>query len=305
MRNLTPRQARAVATTAYLFAYPLVMNYRRLYLQAVDPLSSEFSGGFGTWRHTIVSEPRTSGPGRPREDAVYSSIWLDLRSEPWWCTMGAVSPEVSFSGRFVDLWGFLVDDCGAGHRAQDAVLVARPSPVRNVPSDIEGVVSGESGFVVLLTETRWRDPYQLPGVEPERPDIVLEPVSAHLGRAASSPAPAVTWWPWRDRLEITDEFWACANFALSLTTPNHDDRSVLERIAEIGVGPGAPWDASAYPDEILEAIRDGMDDALSDLLEAASEPGGGYPDHARRVEMDRDYFGRAVGALAHSGRLGA
>jgi hypothetical protein len=303
VQNLTPRRARAVATTAYLFTYPLVMNYRRMNRQAIDPSSAAFTGGFGTWRHTSVSEPRTSGLGRPREDVVHSSIWLDLRSEPWWCTMGAVSPEVSFVGQLVDLWGFLVDDCAAGHRAHDPVLVAGPTLVRDVPSDIRGVVQGESGFVVLSTETRWRDPYQLPGVEPVRPDITIGPVSAHLGRAAPSPAPAMTWWPWRDGLEITAEFWSCANFALSLTTPNREDRSVLERIAEIGVVPGAPWDASAYSDEILEAMRDGMDDALSDLLEAASEPGAGNPGNVRRAEMDRDYFRRAVGALSLYGRL--
>jgi hypothetical protein len=305
VKHLTPNRARAIATTAYLFTYPLVMNYRGMYRQAIDPSSSAFSGGFGTWRHTHLSEPRTGGPGRPREEAVYSSISLDLRSEPWWCTMGAVSPEVSFAGRWVDLWGFLVDDCGAGHRAHDPVLVARPSTVLDIPSEIGGVVHGESGFVVLLTETRWRDPFKLPGVEPVRPDIVLEPVSTHLGRAAPRPAPAITWWLWHDRLETTDEYWSCANLALSLITPNRDDRPILDRIAEIGVVPGTPWDASAYPDEILEAIHAGMDHALSDLLEAASELAFDDFTSFRRAEMDRDYFRRAVGALRVSNRLGA
>lgn len=305
MKTLTPRRARAAATTAYLFTYPLVMNYRGMYYRAVDPSAGAFSGGFGTWRYTVVSEPRTNGPGRPREDVVYSSIWLDLRAEPWWCTLGPVSPEVSFVGQLVDLWGFLVDDCGAGHRAHESVLVAKPGLVYDVPSAVSGVVRGESGFAVLLTETRWRDPYKLPGVEPVRPDIALEPVSVHLGRAEPSPAPALTWWPWHEGLESTAEFWSCANFALSLTIPHDDDRPILDRIAEIGVVPGAAWDASAYPDEILRAIQEGIDDALSDVLEAAAEPGVRQPRHLRRAEMDRDYFGRAVGALSLTGRLSA
>jgi hypothetical protein len=296
--HLTPGRAQAVATTAYLFTYPLVMNYRGMYRQAIDPLSSAFSGGFGTWRHTTVSEQRTSGPDRPQEDAVCSSIWLDLQSEPWWCTIGAVSPEVSFVGRLIDLWGFLIDDCAAADRAQAPVLVTRPTPVSDVPSGIGGVVQAESRFVVLLTENRWRDPFKAPGAEPVRADIVLEPVSAHLGCAAPLSEPAINWWPWHDGLETTDEFWSCANLALSLTTPNNDDRRVLDRIADIGVVPGKPWDASAYPNEILEAIRDGMDDALSDLLEAASEPSAVNPGNVRRAEMDRDYFRRAVGALS-------
>jgi len=250
VKHLTPSRARAIATIAYLFTYPLVMNYRGMYRQAIDPSAPAFTGGFGTWRHTHLSERRTSGPGRPREDALYSSIWLDLRSEPWWCTIGAVSPEVSFVGRVVDLWGFLVDDCESGHRAQDPLLVARPAPVRDVPIEVSGVLQGESGFAVMLTVTRWRDPFKLTGSEPVRPDIVLEPVSSHLGRAAPRSAPTVTWWPWHDGLETTDEFWSCANLALSLITPNKDDRALLDRISEIGVVPGTSWDASAYPDKI-------------------------------------------------------
>jgi hypothetical protein len=299
--KLTPRRARAVAATAYLFTYPLVLNYRAMYNQAVDQSAG---GGFGVWHHTTVSEPRSSGVGRPREHVVYSSIWLDLRSEPWWCTVGAVSPEVSVVGRFVDLWGFLADDCAVGHRAHDPVLVATPRTVRDVPADIAGVVRGESRCVALLTETRWRDPFKLPGVEPVRPEIVLEPVSRHFGRAAPPPASAVTWWPWHDGVEVTDEFWLYANFALSLTTPNPEDRPVLDRIAEIGVVPGAPWDASWYSDEILAAVRAGMDDALSDLLEAAAEPAAGYSGYFRREDLDRDYFRRAIGALSQSVRLG-
>jgi hypothetical protein len=297
MRHIALSRARAVAASAYLFTYPLLMNYRDMYRQAVDPSSSVFSGGFGTWRHRVVREPRASGSGRPREDVLHSSLWLDLRSEPWWCTVGELPPGVSFAGRIVDLWGFLVDDCVAGYAARGPVLASAPRPISGVPSEIAGIVKGESGFVALHTETHWIDPYQLPGDVPVGPDMVLEPVSAHLGRAAPRPAPSTTWWPWHDDLEITDEFWPCVNFALSLTAPNPEDRWILERIAEIGVVRGGPWDSSVLPDEVLAAIREGMDDALSDLLDAASEPGAYDLGDIRREDMDRDYFRRAVGAL--------
>jgi hypothetical protein len=305
LKHATPKSARAIAATAYLFLYPLVVNYRRMYRQAVDPSSEAFSGGFGAWRHTHQSELRASGPGRPRQDVVYSSVWLDLRSEPWWCTVGAVSPNVSFVGRLVDLWGFLLEDCEVGNRAVDPVLLAGPAVVRDVPRGVGRVVQGESGFVVLLTETRWSDPYKLAGVAPVGPDITLEPVSVHLGRAAPRPAPSVTWWPTHEGLETTDEFWSCANYALSLTKPSHQDQAVLDRIANIGVVPGKLWDVSAYPDEILEAIREGMDLALSDLLEATGEPGADDFGRFGRAQMDRDYFRRAVAGLRLSGQLGA
>jgi len=298
MKQLTPQGARAVASMAYLFTFPLVMNYRDMYRQAIDFSSSAFSGGFGTWRQTHTSQPRTSGAGRPREDVVHSSIWLDLRAEPWWWRVGDVSPDVSFSGCLVDLWGYRLADCEARRHAGIPVLASAPVRLRDVPPEIEEIARGESAFGVLRTETRWSDPYRLPGDEPVEPDIELEPLTTHLGRTAPPPASTIPWWPWQDGIEVSDEYWSCANFALSLTTPNPQDRPIYERIVEIGVAPGARWAASAFSDEVVEAIRSGMDDALSDLLEAASEPRGrGLLRPVTRAELDRDYFRRALSAV--------
>jgi hypothetical protein len=298
MKDPSPRRARAVSTIAYLFTFPLVMNYRDMYRQTIDPSSPAFTGGFGTWRHVHMSKPRTSGVGRPREAVVYSSIWLDLRAEPWWCAIEEVPPDVSFTGRVDDLWGMTLKDCGALPRANKPLLVSAPARIRDVPREIEEVVQGESAFVALQTETRWRDPYRLPGDGPAPPDIVLDPVSSHLDTTAPRSAGAISWWPWHDDIAISDEYWSCANFVLSLTTPSPEDRRIHDRIAEIGVVAGDRWDVSAFADDVLEAIRSGMDEALSDLLEAAGECGaGGPPGPFRRADLDRDYFARALWGL--------
>ena len=44
--ELTADEARAIAKEAYTFHYPLVMYYRTMYLQAIDPDSDSSSGGF-------------------------------------------------------------------------------------------------------------------------------------------------------------------------------------------------------------------------------------------------------------------
>ena len=299
MRELTFKRARAVAKAAYIFTFPLVMNYWNIYRQAIDP--STCGGGFGTWHHHL-HECVAGSASQWRRDVLHSSICLDLRSEPWWCTLGPIRPDVSFVGRLVDLWGFVLEDFGAVDHASSPVLVAAPMRIREAPREIERIVRGESSFVVLNTETRWGDPDEHPGIEPVRPDIVLEPVSVHLGRGAPRPAPGLTWWPCTDDVTTTDEFWSCANFALTLTTAHPDDRSILERISEIGIISGRAWEESAFPEEILEAVREGMDDALSDLLGAAGESRSSTGNF-RRADIDRDYFGRALGAVRSMDRI--
>ena len=299
MKQLTPKSARAIATVAYVFTFPLVMRYRLMYRQSIDLESPTFSGGFATWLEDRVTEPRTTGNGRPREDVLYASTWLDLRVEPWWCSVDAAAADVSFRGSLIDLWGFRVVDLEPGPSGQ--VLASAPAHLRNVPPQVRVVARGESSVVQLSTETRWKDPYPLPGSHPERPPIVLAPVSSHFGRPVPRGADVGAWPPWFEGLETTDEFWSCANFALSLIVPDRADRHIFEEMAHIGVIPGEPWSASAFPGPVVEAIRDGMNDALSDLLQATANPAAHRSDLGPRSAMDRDYFSRALAALRRRG----
>jgi hypothetical protein len=52
-----------------------------------------------------------------------------------------------------------------------------------------------------------------------------------------------------------------------------------------------------FRDEVADAIRAGMDDALSDLMEAATHWTNHHPNHLHRTAMDSNYFARAIGAL--------
>lgn len=303
MKPLTPKSARAIAALAYVFAFPLVMRYRQMYRQSIDPESPTFSGGFATWVEDRVTEPRTGGSGRPYEDVLYASTWLDLRVEPWWCSVNSPTPDVSFRGSLIDLWGFRVVDLEPGRSGQ--VLASAPARLRDVPSQVEVIARGESSVVQLSTVTRWTDPYRLPGTHPERPQILLAPVSSYFRRPAPRDPGVVAWMPWFEGLETTDEFWTCANFALSLIVPDPDDRHILEQIAHIGVIPGERWTASAFTDPVVDAIHDGMNDAIGDLLEATSRPDVRRLDLSPRAAMDRDYFSRALAAMQRTGHADA
>lgn len=292
MSSLTPTRARATARAAYLFTFPLVVSYGRLYRQAIDTSSATFTGGFATWNDVIA------GHGQPDQDVVYSSLWLDLRSEPWRYAVDEIPLEQSFSARWVDLWGFELESASNGENApRGECVLAAPAGAFGGPRGTGGTLRGESAFVALLTETRWRDPYPIHGAPPIRPAVSIEPMGARPGWPGPVVPPAVDWWPLRDGWETGDDFWSCASFALSLITPHHEDRMLLERITEIGIVAGRPWHASEFPQAIAEAIDDGVDDALSDLMEAA-QTGSVRPASCRgRADMDRDYFARALSAL--------
>ena len=47
---LSPAEAKAIATDAYLYAYPMLYNYKTLFQQAVDPSFPGYVGGFNRFR---------------------------------------------------------------------------------------------------------------------------------------------------------------------------------------------------------------------------------------------------------------
>jgi hypothetical protein len=49
--KVSPEEARAIARDAYIFCCPLAMQYRTMYVQAIDSTSKEYVGGFGKYRH--------------------------------------------------------------------------------------------------------------------------------------------------------------------------------------------------------------------------------------------------------------
>ena len=64
---LTPEQTREIAKEAYIFTYPLVMNYRTMYAQAIKG-----DRQFGKWVHLGLSSPTDFDIVTPNNDTPYS-----------------------------------------------------------------------------------------------------------------------------------------------------------------------------------------------------------------------------------------
>jgi hypothetical protein len=279
--------------------YPLVINYGRMYMQAVDTSSPSYSGGFGTWLDLGGANDNGPDTVAPSSGATSWSAWLDLRSEPWVWTVPKTEPARSSTSRLLDPWGFVVDEVGSfdNRHADRMILLTSPTWIGEVPPGIDRVVHGESAFLRLLTRI---DQETGPDDDPSgniREQQALERLSAHLGRYVPAPTSEISWWPWLAGDETTDAFWSCASFALALIESHPDDAVVVDRIAQIGVAAGQPWDPASLGAEMAEGIGIGMDDALSELMRAAAHPIDPSLLHLSRAGTDRDYFSRALGAL--------
>jgi len=274
---MTLDRARALARVAYIFTYPLVVNYGRLSARSA----------IGAWRPDVAV-----GGGRS-----IASIWLDTRTEPWVAT--TCDSSGGFAAWWHDLWGHRVDVPGPlDDEKTSRELVVSPTWADRLPDDIDAVVRGESAFVRLVIERPSANQGAAPLFETADQHVELEPLSAHAGRPAPPPEPTRPWWPYTTESETTEEYWRCANFALSLAVPNHVDVALLARLAEIGIVPGAVWDPMVFHPAVREAMAQGMAAARSDLLKAASSQAARVSVPRSRADVDRDYFARARGSIS-------
>lgn len=298
-QGVSAEEARAMAKEAYVFHYPLVMYYRTMYLQAIDPSSKTYSGGFGKWLHLGTSSPDDTDIVSPNNDSPYSYAWLDLRAEPWVLTMPKIEADRFYTSQWNDLWGFVIENAGSVFDGNDGVniLLASPTWEGETPAGIKRVVRGDSDFLGTLTRTQLTEPKDLPNVEKIQKKYRLQPLSAFLGESAPQAAPEIQWMPWKDGAEKTEAFWSYVNFMLQFTTPDREDADVQERAERIGIAAGTAWDPDALDPGVRDAIAAGMKDALEELQKATTTFDDPSLFFRTREDLDRDYFNRALGTL--------
>ena len=291
--KLTADEAKAIAKEAYIFNYPLVMYYRTMYLQAIDPQSKSYSGGFGKWLHLGTSTPKDTDIVAPNNDSPYSYAWIDTRAEPWVLTMPKIEENRFYTSQWDDLWGFVLGNAGSvdDGNVGVSVLLASPTWKGDLPKGVKRVIQGDTEFLGTLTRTQLFVPADLPNVKKIQQEYQLQPLSTFLGEPAPKAAPAVSWKPWKEGSETTAEFWEYVNFLLPLTTPNPQDQPILDKMAKIGLGANA----SKPTAEIQSAMAEGMQEALAELKKASEGSVDPSLFFRSRKDTNKDYFNRALG----------
>jgi hypothetical protein len=190
------RSAVALARDAYVFAYPLVMNYRTMFMQAIKG-----DGAFGKWRHLGLSTPADFDIVTPNNDTPYSYAWVDLRAEPWVLTMPKIEPKRFYTSQWDDYWGYVLDNPGSVIDGNDghSYLMASPSWKGTTPAGITRVVRGESDLIGTLTRTQAIGGEQdLPRVKEIQQNYKLQPLSKFLGTPTPAPEAGIKWPTWTE-----------------------------------------------------------------------------------------------------------
>ena len=273
MSSLSPEEAQQIAKQAYIYAYPMLENYRTA-LITLDKLSPKFWAPLNHFYHVQnLSTPEYNTVIVTNNDTLYSRAWLDLRTEPIVLSVPAtkrfytIQPVDMYTHNFAYI-GTRATGTDAGH-----YMFAGPNWKGPKPAGINAVLQSEGQFVVIFSRTLVykKDPEDLPKARAQQRQYKLTPLSSFLGRAAIPQLPLPPY-PEYDEKEVRSAgFIRYLNFLLGQVEPVPDERELLAQFSRIGIGPNRPFNSEA----LIPKIRNAMDRGV----EAAHEQIKGEREH--------------------------
>ena len=258
----------ATAEEAFVYGFPLVMNYGVAYEMFIDRTSPQFRAPI----NQLANEGRVFTPAdtavvTPNSDTPYSFPCLDLRAEP----MLFVNPEIE-AGRYwslqlVDWYTFNFGYAGSrttGNKA-GVTMIAGPNWRGELPKGVDRIIPCETEFAIAIVRTQLFAPDDIDKVRAIQAGYKLQPLSGFLGTASPPAAPDVAWPKIDKELGAKDPF-GYLNFLLQFCPPVGPaavEVQLRERFATIGVEAGKPFPAGK-PDPATEAaLRGGVESGLT------------------------------------------
>ena len=82
-QKLSSKEAKQIAKEAYIYGFPMVLNYKTMYSYAINKKSPEYKGDFNQLGCAArVYTPEDKAVITPNSDTPYCMGWIDLRAEP-------------------------------------------------------------------------------------------------------------------------------------------------------------------------------------------------------------------------------
>jgi len=314
--GITPAVARAVATEAYTFGFPLVESYRRLHACFVNRDSADFRGPWNRLHHDAPVRA-ASGPPTPMPnlDVTWSYLGADLRTEPLVLTVPPIDHGRYYSLQFVDMHGSNFAYVGSRTKTHRGgrYLLAGPHWIGVKPASIDRAIPCETELALVRYRTQVLDHDDVDHVDAIRAGYRVEPLSKFLGkplRLTRTPIDFPTP-PTASQAFTSLEFFSVMNALLQFCPMRPSDRALMARFNALGVGAGRTFDARALPPDLYAAMAGGIVDAWRAATDASRRvadgtlspaalhgPRSSVPDVYRMAAALDDPYGDSVEELA-------
>ncbi len=264
--ELTVGEAKQIAEEAYIYAYPMMQNYKTMYFRSVAGQNGSLPRPFNVFSHrTRLLGPEYKAIVGPNNDTLYSTAWLDLRREPMVISVPDVSPARYYSLQFID--AFVHNFAYIGQRTTGSqagnYLVYGPGQDPTEHPGIEKQFYSESNFVFVIGRILVDGEDDIANVLVLQNQFLITPLSEFAGTPSPSLPEAISFPEYNTEKARSGGFVKYLNFILSQVDIDPSEKELLERFSRIGIR------AQNYREklsaDILHAIDEGVESALQKI----------------------------------------
>lgn len=194
--DLVPAQMPSVAEQAFIYGFPMVMNYGVWYQYFIDGSDPAFKAPFNQIYNTArVYTPEDSTIVTPNSDTPYSFLAMDLRAEPFVLCNPEIEKGRYFSFQFADMYtaNFAYAGTRTTGNGPGCFMVAGPGWNGDKPPGITRLFRCETEFAVALIRTQLFNASDIDNVKKIQAGYRAEPLSKFLNKPAPPPPPQINW----------------------------------------------------------------------------------------------------------------
>jgi hypothetical protein len=250
---------------AYIYGFPMVMNYGVMHAYFIDRNSGQYKAPFNTiYNEARVFTPKDTAIVTPNSDTPYSFVGLDLRAEPIVLCVPKMEKNRFYNVQLIDMYTFNYAYIGTAATGNDAgcYAVAGPDWKGETPPGIKKVFRSETQFGLAGYRTQLFGPKDIENVKKIQERYKVEPLSQFLKQPAPPTPPAIDWPPF-SKDDMKTPFAKYLNFILQFCPPVEEEKALRARFATIGIEAAKPFDfdklSEEHKAEFLLGIKEGYD----------------------------------------------
>ena len=231
--KLDKGEAKQIAEEAFIYGFPMVMNYTVFYEYFVDKSGPQYKAPPNQLYNTArVYTPKDTAIVTPNSDTPYSFVAMDLRAEPFVVCNPEIEKSRYFSIQLVDMYTFNYGYMGSRTTGNGAgcYLIAGPSWKGEKPEGVGKVFRSETDFSFAIIRTQLFNPADIDNVKKIQAQYTAQPLSQFLKQPAPAALPLPDFPKFTEAAFKTDAF-SYLNFLLQFC-PAVD---LLERELNLGI----------------------------------------------------------------------
>ena len=271
---VTPKEATAIAEEAYIYAIPMMENYRTMYVQAIDRTAPGYGAPFNEFAHkTELLGPEFKDIVRPNNDTMYSFAWLDLRAQPIVITVPEIKDRY-YSVQLVDMFTHNFGYIGTRATGTEAgsYVVAGPQWEGTKPGDAKAVFHSESNFVYCIIRTEVDGLDDVAAVVELQKQYRLTAMNVFLGRSRVPVAAGITFPAYDPSKAKSAAFIDLLNFLLMQVVIVPEEQELMSRFSAVGIQAGALSASLALTPELRDAVDAGVGQGVMAITQATQDP---------------------------------